>query len=57
MLNVVMLNVIFFICYAECHYAECRYTACHGAVFKNYERLKGSLNHFPTLGYLIALNL
>jgi hypothetical protein len=33
MLSVVILNVVFSYCYAECYYAECRYAECHGAIF------------------------
>jgi hypothetical protein len=37
MLNVIILNVAFFYCYAEyyyaqCCYAECRYADCRGAI-------------------------
>jgi hypothetical protein len=31
MLSVVMLNVVFSYCYAECHYAECYYAECRYA--------------------------
>jgi hypothetical protein len=32
MLGVIMLNVAFTNCYAECHYAECLYPKGHGAL-------------------------
>jgi hypothetical protein len=35
MLNVIMLGVAFFHCYAECHYAECHYAECHYAECRN----------------------
>ncbi len=30
-LSVIVLNVAFIYCFAECHYAECRYAECHYA--------------------------
>ncbi len=31
MLSLIMLNVVFSYCYAECYYAECHYVECRGA--------------------------
>jgi len=50
MLNVIVLSVAFFYCYAECYaefcYAECRYAECRGNVlttkyFWNWTNLGG----------------
>ncbi len=31
MLNVIVLSVTIFYCYAECHYVECRHAECRHA--------------------------
>jgi hypothetical protein len=36
-LSVIMLNVAFNYCYAECHYAECHNAECHDAECRNGE--------------------
>jgi hypothetical protein len=43
MLSLILLNVVFSYCYAECHYAECNYVECHHAECRDAENKAGGV--------------